>query len=401
MRLLFVHEVNWRKKVVFEIHDFPELLSLRGHEVVFIDFPEGESRRGFRRFLDLKTEVYLDQSRAHAGSSVEVRTPGRVFPPPLDRLFASVTQVPAIWRALRDEKFDAVVLYGVPTNGWQTVRIARHFGVPVVFRAIDVSHLLRRSIFKPLIKLAERSILRKADWVSTHNVALRDYCISHGADPDRISVDYPGVDFERFKPGEKDPELLSRYGLTEEHRIVQFLGTFYRFSGLDWFIEAFADHLRANPGMKLMLVGGGESEASLRALVERLGLTQSVVFTGFVDYDDVPDHLRLADVGINPFEPSTATHCALAAKVLQYVACGVPVVCTSLRGTMGLLGEGEGVLYRDPGRRFVDRITALIDDRVWGTALGAAGREALRENCDWERGADRLEELIETARALR
>ncbi|NDC99922.1 glycosyltransferase, partial [bacterium] len=40
MRFLFVHEVNWREKVTYEIHDIPELLSIAGHEVTFIDFPE-------------------------------------------------------------------------------------------------------------------------------------------------------------------------------------------------------------------------------------------------------------------------------------------------------------------------------------------------------------------------
>ena len=33
MKILFIHEVNYRAKVVFEMHEFPELLSLAGHEV--------------------------------------------------------------------------------------------------------------------------------------------------------------------------------------------------------------------------------------------------------------------------------------------------------------------------------------------------------------------------------
>ena len=40
MNLLFIHEVNWRDKVTFEIHDIPELLSIAGHSVFFIDYPE-------------------------------------------------------------------------------------------------------------------------------------------------------------------------------------------------------------------------------------------------------------------------------------------------------------------------------------------------------------------------
>lgn len=394
MKLLFIHEVNWRRKVVYEIHDFPELLSLRGHEVVFIDFPEGESRRGFRRFLDLKTEVFPDQSRAHEGSSIEVRTPGRVFRAPFDRLFASITQVPAIWRALRDEQFDAVILYGVPTIGSQTVRIAKRFGVPVLFRTMDVSHVLRRSIFKPLIKLAERSVYKRANWISTNNVALRDYCIEHGADPERISVDYAGLDYERFYPGDKNPELLARYGLGTDDKIVMFMGTFYRFAGLDWFIEEFADYLRAESELKLVLVGGGEADSPLRALVDRLGVGSSVVFTGFVEYEELADHLRIADVGITPFVPQLSTDCALVTKVLQYVASGVPAVCTPLPGTMGLLAEGEGAVYRAIGARFVEEILEMLRTPVRRATVAGSGITALRARCDWAVSIERLESLI-------
>ena len=399
MKLLFVHEVNWRRKVVYEIHDFPELLSLRGHEVVFVDFAEGERRSGLRRLIDLRTEVSVGQSRAHEGASVEVRTPGRVLPPPLDRLAASVTQVPAIWSALRDEQFDAVVLYGVPTNGWQTVRIAQHFGVPVLFRAIDVSHVLRKSIFRPLIKWAERSILRRADWVSTNNVALREYCIAHGADPERVSVDYPGLDFERFRPGEKSPPLLERYGLKPSDRIVMFMGTFYRFAGLDWFIEEFAGYLRADPDVKLVLVGGGEQDSNLRTLVDRLDLGSSVIFTGFVEYDELADHLRLADVGIAPFLPQLATDCALVTKVLQYVASGVPTVSTPLAGTMGLLVEGDGVVYRESGLPFCAEVTTLLFDDSRATELLVdAGLATLRRSCSWDSSLAGFEGRLEQLR---
>ncbi len=394
MKLLFIHEVNWRRKVVYEIHDFPELLSLRGHEVVFIDFLEGEPRRGFRRLLDLKTEVYPNQSRAHEGSSVEVRTPGRVFLTPLDRLFASITHVSVIWRAMRDDQFDAVVLYGVPTNGWQTVRIAKHFGVPVLFRAVDVSHALRKSLFKPLIKLAEHSIYKRASWISTNNAALRDYILEHGGDPERISVDYPGLDFDRFFKSDKDPALVDRHGLSETDRIVLFMGTFYRFAGLDWFIEEFADQMRTDPDVKLVLVGGGEQDSKLRTLVDRLDLGSSVVFTGFVEYDELADHLRLADVGIAPFLPQLGTDCALVTKVLQYVASGVATVCTPLPGTRGLLDEGEGVLYRDPGATFVDEVNHLLASAADRVRTATAGRSRLVEQCSWAVNLETMEARI-------
>ena len=272
----------------------------------------------------------------------------------------------------------------------------KHFGVPVIFRAIDVSHALRKSVFGRLIRLAERSVYRHSDWISANNVALRDYCIEEGADPDRISVEYPGIDFERFHPQRKNTRLLERYGLNAEDRVVLYMGTFYRFAGLDWFLELFAQVLEARRDVKVVLVGSGEHESQLRLLVVRLGLEESVIFTGFVPYEELADHVRLGDVAVAPFVRQLATDNALVAKVFQYVACGVPTVCTPMPGTMGLLGEGEGVLYRDRGSEFVDVVVDLLDDPSRSTQLGSSGRAALMERCDWQRFVDRVEELIES-----
>ncbi len=379
---------------MYEIHDFPELLSLRGHEVVFVDYPEGESRRGLRRVVDLRTEVRPAQSRAHQGSVVEVRTPGRVLGSPLTRITASITHIPEIWRCLRDGQFDAIVLYSVPTNGWQTVRLARRFGVPVVFRAIDLSHSLRRTPFGWLIRRAERSILKKADWVSVNNGALRGYLIERGADPTRISVDYPGLDLERFHPDPPSAELQARYGLGADERVVVFMGTLFRFAGIDWFIEGFASALRRNRNVRFLIIGGGEEDKRLRRRVRELGLESSVVFAGVVDYRELADHLRLADVAINPFKVMPVTSLALPGKVLQYAGCGIPTVCTPLAGLQGMLADGEGVLYRAAGQPFVDAVVRLLDEPSYRLDLGASARRAVETHCQWDSAVSRFERAI-------
>lgn len=396
MKLLFVHEVNWREKVVYEIHDFPELLSLRGHEVVFIDFPEGRKLQGVRCFLDLKTETAHDLSCAHPGAKVEVRTPGRVLPPPLDRLVASVTQIPALWKALADERFDAVVLYSVPTNGWQTVLIARHFGIPVLFRSIDISHMLRKTLFAPLIRMAERFIYRRVDALSTHNEPLRRYCIKHGVNQSKTSVEYPGLDIERFSPGERNPELCRRYGIESHHKVILFMGTFYRFAGIDWLLEASVPMLKRLPERRLMLIGGGEAEPSLRDLTRRLGIADSVIFTGFVNYKELPAYLRLADVAVNSFRRSLVTDCALPGKVLQYLGCGLPTISTPLPGLQSMLtGEKEGIIYRNLDSTFIEAAeNLLLDDTRW-QELAQAARFAMERLCRWEVCIEAFETAIQ------
>jgi glycosyltransferase involved in cell wall biosynthesis len=393
VRILFVHEVNYRRKVVYEIHDFPELMAKRGHDVTFVDFPEGEPRRGLRRFLDLRTEV-SHACRAHEGGEIEVVTPGRVLPPPADRLAATLTHVPVLRRLLASGDFDVMVLYGAPTNGWQAMMLAHHYRVPVVFRAIDISHALRKTIFKPLIKAAERYIYGRADAISTHNVALRDYIVGAGGDPAKITIDYPGIDLERFDPAPRDPKLQARYGLSPDTRVILFMGTLYRFAGLGWFLDGIAPFLRDTPDVTVLLVGGGEQEAALREQVDQLGLGEQVRFTGFIDYDELAAHLRLADVAINPFDEQLVTRCALPGKVLQSAAVGVPTVCTRLDGMAGLIPEGEGILYRAPGKEFLAAVEELLDDRDRAAELGRSARTTMELTCRWDHAAAGFEKVL-------
>jgi len=384
MKILFVHEVNWRTKVIYEIHDYPELLSLAGHQVVFIDYPEHSKPSGLARFLDLRTQVNSNQSRAHPGSSVEVRTPGRVFPPPLDRLFASLTFIPVICRALKNENFDVVVLYGVPTNGWQTIAISKYFQVPVIFRAIDVAQSLRKSIFRSLIHIAEKYIYRNATWVSANNQALKKYCIAHGSRADSTSVDYPGLDLKRFQPGTRSVSLMQSYGLTETSKVVLFMGTLYRFAGIERFLKLFAADLKNNSSWKFLILGDGEARDSIRSTVSELKLDDQVIMPGFISYDELTEHLQLADVAVNTFESSLVTNCALPWKVVQYLACGLPVVSTRLAGLQGLIPDGQGVVYQNLDDGFTRAVSHLLLDETARQQQINRARRSIEAKCDWD-----------------
>ena len=190
MRILFVHEISWLDKVTYEIHDIPELLSLAGHRVTFIDFAETDSHNLSKKFRRWKTTVSSGMTRAHQGSTVDVLTPGYIAVGIWGRLLNSLTFIPLFWRTVKGKKIDVVVLYGVPTNGIQTVLLARILKVPVLFRAIDVSHQLRKFNFRFLIRLVERFVYKGADHISCHNEALKKYCISLGADASKISIEF-------------------------------------------------------------------------------------------------------------------------------------------------------------------------------------------------------------------
>lgn len=395
MKFLFVHEVNWREKPIYEIHDIPELLSLAGHEVTFIDFPESLKADPKNTLLSFRSNKFFRQSRAHVGSNIDVFTPGRVISGPFQRYFASLTFVPLFWRTVRERRIDVIILYGVPTNGWQTIFLAKILKVPVLFRAIDIAHLLRETKFRFLVKIAERYIYRNAAHISTHNEALKDYCISLGASSQKLSTDPPSLDLARFSASPRDNDLAQSYGIKANQKIVFFRGTLYRFAGLEKFIELFSEHLHMNPNVCVLIVGNGEAEESIKATISKCGLTKQVILKPFVEYDHLVKNICLADVSVNTFEPSLVTHCVLPGRVLQSMACAVPVVSTPLKGMMSYSSGSDAVLYRDLDDSFVRAVVDLLNDDVERKRLGNAGREVIMSNGTWQEFIHNFSDLAE------
>lgn len=186
LRILFVHEVNYTTKVIYEMHEFPELLALKGHDVTFFHYPESPAVP-HRSFKSTKVKI---KGRAYPEAEIQLVTPATFGGSPVERYFAPLLGLPALRSEIRHGAYDVIVLYSVPTPGWQTVRIASGAGVPVVFRALDVSHQIRSSPVSPLIRLAEKYIYKNATLVSANNPAMAEYCVEiSGTSPRNSTAD--------------------------------------------------------------------------------------------------------------------------------------------------------------------------------------------------------------------
>ena len=335
-----MHEVNYQLKPIFEIHEFPEHLSAKGHAVAFVQFPEGEKRSR------LKSVPFTSRlpGRVLEGQEIILYTPKTVSGGLVGRLGTAISFKRQFKRILRDFKPDVTVVYSVPTSGWQAVQACKESGIPVMFRALDVSHKIRRTGFSPLISLAEKFVYKNADWVSANNPAMKSYCVSMGAKASLTSVELPPLDLNHF---ETTPDETSRVRsliqISPDAKVCLYMGSFFYFSGLPELIVTFA-RLR---GAKehLVLVGGGEQERELKAKVQALKLENFVHFTGFVSYEELPVYLGAADVAVNSMHLLGVSNAAFPNKVLQYMASSLPVVSTRLQGLLDTFEEGRGIQY--------------------------------------------------------
>jgi glycosyltransferase involved in cell wall biosynthesis len=395
MNILVIHEVDWKKKVVYEVHEFPELLARRGHNVTFIDYEESYSRSSWADLVRWSTRVVKDAHRVFSDTAIEVRTPGLVKLPVIDRLSSTLFQFIEISRTIQEKKIDIVYLYSMPTSGIGAVCAAQNAGVPVVFRSIDVLHGLRGLPVSAGIYLAERYVYPRVNRILALTPTMKEYVCGLGADPRRVEVLRPGIDAASFKPAPKDPELMAKYGLKPSDKVAMFLGTMYDFAGIDYVVANFRRVVDAVPDARLLLVGGGHSLNDFRRIAKENGVEREVAFTDFATIDMLPRFINCSDITFNSFRHNKLTDAVFPEKLPRYLACGKPLITTPLKAVIGILrGEEDGVLFRKLDTEFMDGMIELFKDPERSARLGRNALRYTQVNHDWERVIDRLEQVF-------
>jgi len=384
MNILFVEEVDWLNKVVFEIHNLSEALSLLGHQVYAIDYENTWNRKGLFDLGSLKTKEFDGVSRALPAASVCLRRPGFIKIPGLSRLSVCFTQYLEIQRTIREKNIDVIMLYSVPTSGLQTIHLARKFNIPVVFRAIDPLHqLVPYSVLRPITKILEKKVYSKVDLVLPNTPQYLRYVLNMGATESKVKLLLLPIDTNIFYPSVNCSEVRQKWGLSEKDQVGQFPRV----------VEEI-------PGTKLLIVGDGPQRHKLERIITELGLERQVIITGFQPYQTMPQYISLAMVCINPFLNTDNTKDIFPGKIIQYIACGKATVATPLLGITTLVtGESQGVVYANSADSMAREIVGLLKSAEHRQQLGQAGLNYVKQVHDQQKIAHQLEtELMEVVR---
>jgi glycosyltransferase involved in cell wall biosynthesis len=142
---------------------------------------------------------------------------------------------------------------------------------------------------------------------------------------------------------------------------------------------------------KLVIVGNGPDENSLRAAVDRHGLADFVEMTGPLNQDQVRAWYAQSDVFALP---SFAE--GIPVVLMEAMASGVPCVTTRITGIPELIRDGIDGLLTTPSdvQELADTLAQLIDDPALRHELGEAGRERVREHYDLTTNVTRLAQIF-------
>lgn len=385
MNILFVHEISWMRDRPSEIHTQAEQLSLKGHNVYASDF--GTDDIGIMAHYR-ETDI----TRIYPGAKVHLIRSPFINIPVVNRLSYSFIYYNIIYKVLKDNKIDVVILYSAPTNGLQLILAARRLGIPVLFKSIDVLHKLAPKVLALPTLLAEKWVYRHVDKILAITPALKRYVIKHGANPDKVGILPLGIDLQcpAGATGRQPEGFTDKTGI--QHPVMIFSGSLRWFSGLDNLIKMMPMLTARIPGIELLVIGSGVQRPELEKMVQDTGIVDCVKIIGLVPHTDVPKWIDKADIGVLTFPVNDVTRDVLPMKVLQYMAQGKPVVANPLPGLVDYgLCEKQGVVY--------------VQDGDWGSAveyamqnktmLGKKAREYVEQEHGHKQVAERLERELE------
>jgi glycosyltransferase involved in cell wall biosynthesis len=204
-------------------------------------------------------------------------------------------------------------------------------------------------------------------------------------------------DPQRIFPVDPDPAMKDG-----RRFLVSYLGTMGPQDGVDLFIEAAREVVRALPGqVRFAIMGGGNQLDALRQLAADRGLAGDVEFTGRIPDDQLRRTLASSDVAVSPDPANDFNEYCTMNKTLEYMAMGVPVAAFDLAETR--FSAGDAAVYAPPndsaalGRAIVD----LLNDQARRAEMGRIGRERITGPLSWEVSAKALLEAYADALARR
>jgi glycosyltransferase involved in cell wall biosynthesis len=388
MKILEVHEVNYLTKPIYEFIEIPEELSIRGHDMTMVDYGEKNDK-----IFSLKTKTFRG-NRVFPKANVKIVRPGAIY---LGELVTRFTGMITSWfvlkRIFKENKFDALLLYSVPTNGWIALHFAKKHDVPVFFRTLDALSNLRNYPFpiKHVVKALEKHVYKNSDYIISITPRMGEYT----GRKDCLPL-YPSVNDKIFYPMDADePELeklRKKLGISKKDKIILYLGTFYDFGGLEIFVKHLKRIQKKAPSTRLLLVGGGTAEKGLKELAMKEEVSKDVIFTGFVPYGDVTKYINLSSLCITPFRECDVTKDILPIKILQYLACKKPSLSRRLKGILDIIPEKSlAAEYAGTDEELVRKTIEILSSPDKQQKLAEKGYEFAMKNHAWPVFMDKLE----------
>ncbi len=214
-----------------------------------------------------------------------------------------------------------------------------------------------------------------AGFTSVSMAGKRQLCEQAGVAPDRVEVLPNGVDLTRFTKLDNPSRESVRHGLgiRQDAFLVGTVGSLTPVKRHDVLLHALARASKTLKNIRLVVVGDGPLQATLKEQAQAEGISEIVTFTGTCA--NVPELLGAMDLYVCSSESEGMNN-----ALLEAMAAGLPIVTTDVGDNALVAREGVEGWIVEPGSAasLSDAVIQLVETPVMRSRLAAAAR--LRAN---------------------
>lgn len=298
-----------------------------------------------------------------------------------------------IEKAVLANKPDVIQTHSPMFNALAAVKVGKKYNIPVTYEvralwedaAVDTGKTKEGSFKYRMIKAIEQSAFEKADAVSCICQGLKADLIKRNIPENKIFVTPNAVDINNFQPSyQRDTELEQSLNL-QGKKVVAFVGTFFKYEGLFYAIEAMQAIVKTREDIHLLLVGAGNEFDNLKQQVNDAKLQAFVTFVGRVPFEQVSRYYSLADIMVFPRESIRLTELVTPLKPLESMAQFKPVIASDIGGHRELIDDGKtGFLFpADNSKALAEKIIEVIDNNELLTQISEQGLSFVCNERNW------------------
>jgi glycosyltransferase involved in cell wall biosynthesis len=313
-------------------------------------------------------------------------------------------------RVVREER-PAIVHAHSGYRGYETamtgLAIRQRYGIPVVYEvrsfqeaswSNDPEHAESAEQFRRRYETEVRT-MAAVDAVVTIAESMRTEIVARGIPADKVHVIPNGVDPVTFAPREADPEVRRRYGLDASRTVIGYVSSLDNArEGHEILLAGTARLLSAGRAVQCLIVGGGRRQRELEGLADKLGIRDSVVFSGAVPHEQIPAMYALFDVFVVPRLSDLASRFVTPLKPFEAMAAGRPLVVADLPALTEIAApETRGLAFPSgDADGLAAAVGRLIDDPSLRASLAAEGRRWVLAERTWDRNGTRYRDLYDS-----
>jgi 1,2-diacylglycerol 3-alpha-glucosyltransferase len=220
-----------------------------------------------------------------------------------------------------------------------------------------------------------REFMRKCQHIVIPSESMRSILVNDYGLMDRFTVVPTGLDIAPYKDA-NGAALRSEWGWNDD-KVVISAGRLAEEKNWTTLLQAFALAQQKQPHLRLVLIGDGPQADALRQLAGELGISERVLFTGKVLFEQIPAYLKAAD--LFAFASVTETQ---GLVTLEAMAAGLPVVAVAGPGTQDIVEDSrQGFLVQNDAEALANGIVKLIESPMLMSRFKSA---ALRKSRSYD-----------------